>query len=144
MADRITEEERDRIIAYLKSGKSQGWIAGKVGRNKSTVSRIAKVQGIDSNVAATKKATDAKRDYSRVERLKLLNEGFDKARELLGHISEVKDLQAWTVATGTLVDKRRLEDGEATSREEKVDPERRKKIKDSLDELAVLRRQRMG
>lgn len=118
MANRVDAEERRRIVAYLKAGKSQGWIAREVGRNKSTVNRIARSEGIESNVAATKKASQARRDYAQAERLELLNEGFDKAREVLGRIRTAKDLQAWMVAVGTGIDKRRLEDGEATDRSE--------------------------
>ena len=140
MANRITEEERDRIVAYLKEGKSQGWIAREVGRSKDSVSRIAQESGIETDVRRTKKATEAKQDYDQAERLKLLNEGFDKARELLGDIKQAKDLQAWTVAMGTLVDKRRLEDGEATNRTESVDPTSREKIKGTLHDLAERRR----
>lgn len=60
----------------------------------------------------------AQRDYAQAERLQLLNEGFDKAREILKAVTEPKDLQSWMIAVATAIDKRRLEDGEATNRNE--------------------------
>ncbi len=144
MAPKVTDKERARIVAFLRDGQTQGWTAKEVGRDKSTVSRVAKAEGIDSNVAATKKATDARRDYTLAERLLLLNEGFDKARDLLPTIKEPKDLQAWMIALATGIDKRRLEDGQATDRTESVDPERRKRLHGTLDELDALRRSRSG
>ena len=48
--------------------------------------------------------------------LQLLNLGFEKARELLPFIKSPQWLQAWSISLGILIDKRRLEDGEATSR----------------------------
>lgn len=141
----VDQEERSRIVSLLREhGGNQNKVARLCGRHQSTVRRIAKAEGIESVNAAPKKANAARKDYAIAERLELLNEGFEKARDILSTIAEAKDLQAWTVAMGTLVDKRRLEDGEATSREEKVDPERRKRIKASLDDLAEQRRKRMG
>lgn len=147
MADKIMDEERARIVAYLKEDKSQCWIAKEVGRDKSTVSRIAKAEGIDTNVAATKKATKARQDYDQAARLELLNEGFDRAREILASLDGARDLQAWMIAVATGIDKRRLEDGEATSRTESMDPERaeaRRKMRESLDEIAAQRRKNVA
>lgn len=144
MAPKLTSEERERIVRLLKEGKSQGKTAKEVGRHVSTVNRIAKAEGIDSNIAATKKAIEAKRDYDLAERLLLLNEGFDKARDILPEIKEPKDLQAWMIAVATGIDKRRLEDGEATHRGETIDPERRKRMRESLDEVAAQRRKSMA
>ncbi|WP_273845420.1 helix-turn-helix domain-containing protein [Rubrobacter calidifluminis] len=113
---KVTEEERQRIISLLKSGLSQGKTAREVGRSKQTVSRIARAAGISSDVTAIKKAEAARLDFAKAERLELLNEGFQKAREILPTVDSAHKLQAWMTALGIAVDKRRLEDGEATER----------------------------
>lgn len=118
MAAKLTNEERQQIVEHLMAGKSQGWTARQVGRHVSTVNRIAKAEGIESNVADTKKATEANRAYAEGRRLELIGKGFDKAQDLLATIADASELQKWSVALGTLVDKARLETGEATSRGE--------------------------
>lgn len=140
----VSSEERARIVSYLNDGKSQGWVAKEEKRSKSTISEIANKAGISTERSATKKASEAHRDYAQAERLLLLNEGFDKARDVLKHIGLADDLKDWSVAVGTLIDKRRLEDGKATSRHENADPERRRKMRDTLDEVSARRRQNMA
>lgn len=142
MAPKVSDIERRKIIRYLEQDNSQGWIARKIGRSKQTISRIARDAGFDSDVSSTEKATRASRDYDLAARLEIVNEGFDKARYLLEGISDPRELQSWTVAIGTLIDKRRLEDGQATDRTERVDPERRKRIHGAMDELEYYRRLR--
>jgi hypothetical protein len=140
MAAPVSEYERARIVDYLREGKTQGWIARETGRSKQTVSRIARDEGIKSDVTATKKAEAARLDYDLAARLIVINEGFDKLRDVLKTITDPRELQAWTVALGTLIDKRRLEDGQATNRTENVDPASREKIKGTLHDLAERRR----
>jgi transposase len=141
MAPKLTSEERARIVSYLKDGKSQNWTAKKVGRSPGTVGNIAHAEGIAAlDIRTPKKANEARRDYSKAERLELLNELFDHARTMLPNIKEAKELQALTITIATAIDKRRLEDGEATERKEQFDPANRKRIKHAFDELAQRRR----
>lgn len=140
MAPKLAEAERERIVASLKEGKSQGQTARDAGRHVSTVNRIAKAEGIESNVAEVKKVTEARKAYAEERRLELIGRGFDKASTLLEAIADSSEFQKWTVGFGTLIDKARLETGEATSRTENVDPARRERIKQSLDEVAERRR----
>lgn len=119
MAGPVTDEERSRIVALLKEDKSQGATAREVGRHVSTVNRIAKAEGIESNVAEPKKATSMRLAYSEERRLELIGKGFEKADTLLAALQDAGEFQKWTVALGTLVDKARLESGEATSRDER-------------------------
>lgn len=128
---KVGPAERKRIVAALHAGKTPYRVAKESGRSRPTVSKIAREAGIDINVNATKKAAAAKRDYGQAERLGLLNEAFDKARELLQTVNTPHKLQAWMVAVGIAVDKRRLEDGEATSRGEHT---HREAISKSLEE----------
>lgn len=144
MAAKLSAEERERIVALLREGKSQTATAREAGRSPGLVNKIAREEGI-VNIHAPKKANEARRDYAKDERVSLLNEGFEKARALLSaEAFGTSALKDWSVAVGTLIDKRRLEDGEATERKENVDPSRRERIKGSLDEVARRRRERMG
>lgn len=144
MAPPLTDDEKKKIIGYLKEGKSQNWVAKEVGRSADTVCRLAKAEGIQSDIRAPKNANEARRDYALVERISLLNELFDHARAMLPKIKDAKELQALTIAIATAIDKRRLEDGEATNRSETVDTERRQKMRESLDEVAQRRRERLA
>lgn len=118
MTAKVEGKELALIVSHLKEGKSQGWIAKEVGRSKQTISRISRAEGFLSDVTATKRASEARRDYALAERLELLNEGFQRARDILPTIKEARELQAWMVAVGTAIDKRRLEDGQVTDRTE--------------------------
>ncbi len=118
MAPHLTDKERERIVAYLKEGKSHNWIAGQVKRSQATVSAIASKNGIKPVKHSPKNANQARRDYAKAERLALLNLGFDKAEDLLKNIQEAKELQAWMIAVATAIDKRRVEDGQVSDRTE--------------------------
>lgn len=145
MPNPVTADEREKIVMLLKEhGGNRNKVARECGRSPSTVQGIAEAHNIPPNIRAPKNANQARRDYAQAERLELLNEGFDKARDVLKGIGLADDLKDWSVAVGTLIDKRRLEDGEATSRSESVDPARRQKMKESLDEVAAQRRKSVG
>lgn len=138
----VSPGEEQQILDALIAGQSQNAVAKQFGRGCATVNRIAKANGLE--YSAPKNAIEARVDYCAAERLKLLNAGFDKALELLPHIDAPQPLQQWTVAVGTLIDKRRLEDGEATSRSEVSDhrDDARARLAGRLDELATRRRAR--
>lgn len=119
MANPVTVEERSRIIAMLREGKSQNATAKEVGRDPKTVNRIAKSENIESHIAAPKKANEARKAYAEERRLNLIGKGFEKADALLNSLQDAGEFQKWTVALGTLIDKARLESGEATSRDER-------------------------
>lgn len=121
MAPKLTEAERQRIAALLADGKSQGAVSRELGRSRAVVNKIARESGVTNtvtNVRDTKKATEARSAYAEERRLELIGRGFDKADELLAKITDAGELQKWTVALGTMVDKARLETGEATNRSE--------------------------
>ncbi len=122
MAPKLTQEERERIIALLKEhGGNQTKVAKVSGRSQPTVRKIAREEGIVSINSALKKANEARVAYAEERRLELVGKGFDKAEELLGKIADAGELQKWTVAVGTLVDKARLETGKVTNRSERHD-----------------------
>ena len=124
---RLTDKERARIVSLLKEGKSQNSIAKKVKRSPDTVNRIAKAEGIVSDIRTPKKAIEASKAYAEERRLEIIGKGLDKADDLLERIQEAKDLKEWSIALGTLVDKARLETGEVTGREERLNGDIREK-----------------
>lgn len=126
MANPVSPEERGRIVALLKSGKSQNGVAKEVGRSPSVVNRIAREEGIE-NIRVPKKATEARKAYAEERRLEIIGKGFEKADVLLAALTDAREFQAWTIGLGTLVDKARLEMGEATSREERLNGDVREK-----------------
>lgn len=118
MASPVTETEYAEIATTLHDGATCGGAARKHGRSKDTIRRIARDEGVDFVRTKTKNATQARIAYAEERRLEIIGKGFDKAEAMLEGISEAADFQKWSVALGTLVDKARLETGEATSREE--------------------------
>lgn len=139
MSKPLTDEERAQIEFRLREGASVRAVAGEIGRSIGTVSGVAREAGIDLNVQATKKAAEARKDWAQAERLALVNRLFDKAEGMLGKCSTPRQLQQLTVAVATMIDKRRLEDGEATSRAEVSTDDVRDRISRRLDELAARR-----
>lgn len=136
---RVSDEERERILAALRSGLSAGATARQCGRSQPTVSRIAAAAGINLNQSPTKKAVAARKDFAQAERLELLNTLFLKAGELSEKIKKPIELQQLATAVAIMIDKRRLEDGEATSRSEVHDDSTRSRLAGRLDELAARR-----
>jgi hypothetical protein len=77
-------------------------------------------------------------------RLDFLNRLFTKAETMLSDCRTPRQLQTLVTATAILIDKRRLEDGEATGRMEVSNPgeEARERIARRIDELAARRREK--
>jgi hypothetical protein len=139
----VTDDERERILALLRSGLSAGATARQCGRSQPTVSRIAWAAGIDLNQCATTKAVAARRDFDLANRLALLNKLFIKADQLSETVDKPLELQQLSTAVAIMIDKRRLEDGEATSRSEVHDDSTRARLGGRLDELAARRAARL-
>src|SRR5215213_336527 len=118
MAKPTLSVEREQIIAALRDGQSLGTVARSFGRSKGTISRIAKQAGFDFDRSQTRKATAALRDYTIARRVELLSEFFTVAQAMLVDLKSPQEFQQLTTAFAILIDKRRLEDGEATSRSE--------------------------
>lgn len=144
MAARIPDDERQQIITVLQSGQSLTATAKQFTRSKGTIFNIAQQAGISLERSATNKASAARKDYNQANRLLLINEFFDKAHEMLHGIElNPLGLQQMATALAILVDKRRLEDGEATSRSEVHDDSNRARLSGRLDELAARRTARV-
>lgn len=115
---KVSDDERAQIEAALRDGQTGGQTARRFGRSISTIVGIAQRAGIALDQSATRKAVAAKRDYNQAERLLLLNRFFQKAGTMLPLTESTLSFQQLTTALAILIDKRRLEDGEATSRSE--------------------------
>jgi len=130
---------RDRIVALLHEGTPRNEIARQVGCSAGIVTKIAQDEGVSFDRSQSRIAVAVRCDYDQTARLALLNAGFDKAGELLAAITTPNHLQTWSVALAVLIDKRRLEDGEATARTDVVTSDVRDRIARRLDELAARR-----
>jgi hypothetical protein len=136
---KLTDEQRHAILAALQTGESQNSVAKRLAVGVATVNRMAQANGLE--YSAPKKANAARRDYAQAERLALLNRAFDKASELMLGIEKPAQLMNWAIAFGILTDKRRLEDGQSTGRQEVVNVDSaRDKLAGRIDELASRRR----
>jgi hypothetical protein len=107
----VSETEETAILGALESGRSVRDVAGEFDRALSTISDVAKRNGLDlSERAAIKKAEIARTCYDSIARIKLIGRGMDKAAELLPQITSPRDLKDWSLAVAVLADKRRLEE----------------------------------
>jgi hypothetical protein len=135
----MSEQERAAILSDLRDGLSLRATARKRGRGVATVSRVANGAGLDLERSATQKAASARRDYAQAERLALLNRLFDKCAQILPTCKKPYEVMQLATAMAIAIDKRRLEDGEATSRTEVNTDGVRDRILGRLDELASRR-----
>ena len=134
----IPPELRARIVEALRGGMSQNRAAKTHGVSVGLVNKIAQAEGCE--YSRPKHAAEALRDYCQAERLSLLNRMFEKAGDLIASIESPQALQQLAVATAVLIDKRRLEDGEATSRAEVSNGDNvRGRLASRLDDLAERR-----
>ncbi len=136
----IPGDERREIADAVRAGGRRNEIARKFGRSPGAVSKIAAACGVEFDRVQTEKATRAAKDYALAGRLELGNAMFDAVGEMLGSAKTPQELKDLATTFGILTDKRRLDDGEATNRTESVSPERRQRMKESLDEVAAQRR----
>lgn len=132
------------VIEALKEGESQNGVARRLGCSAGSVNRIAKLNGLEchsrKNQEAEAEVSAALADYSIERRMALLNKVFAKAEAMVETATTPHKLQALCIAMGILIDKRRLEDGEATSRTEINGDAVRERLASRLDELASRRR----
>lgn len=111
MPKAISNDERKDIIQAIKEGHGCGEIARAFGRSKSTISDIAKEEGLQfGERSRTKTATAVRKAYLSEQRLILVDDGLQKLEDLLPGIKKAKDMRFWAIALGTLIDKRRLEE----------------------------------
>ena len=130
---------RGRIVDLLGQGVTRNAIAREVGCSASTVTKVAREEGVEFDRSFTRNATASKVDYDQAERVALLNELFRVAQTMAPALATPAQLQTLATAVAILIDKRRLEDGEATSRTDVVTTDARDRIARRIDELATRR-----
>jgi IS30 family transposase len=111
MRQPLSNETRHAILMALAAGtRSHNAIANQYGVHQSTVSRIAKNNGLVPSVnAAPNKALEAKARWDTERRHRLLDKGFDKMESMLPAIEKPGELRDWMVSLGISIDKVRLE-----------------------------------
>ena len=111
-------EQRTRIVALLRQGRSRNEVARLTGCATGTVTAVARQEGLSLDRTRTEKLQQAAQDWTLIRRLELYNQGFEKLAEMLPDIKSAKEMQHWTISLCALADKRRLETGEVTARTE--------------------------
>lgn len=111
---------KDQVEQMLRAGRPPSEIRDTLGVSTSTISNIRRERGIEGVDSQTlRNAREAKARYDLEGRRELGNELFDKIRDALNTPNlTLRDLKEGALAYGILVDKFRLEDGEATGRHE--------------------------
>lgn len=149
---RVSPEERRAIVEALRAGESAGSVARRTGRSQSTVSGIAKAEGVALDASALQKASAAKltRDqaaalFDESRQLSVLAKIAAVAEERLdeSQLARIKPLEMQQLATAVaiVVDKWRLIQGEATARTEVASQGAKERLAKRLDELAKRRQQ---
>ena len=116
----ITDNERETILGLLSQGHSHNEVGRRTGRSQTAVSDLARTHGIDP-VNHMPKAQAAAREYNKLERANLSNLAFDRVQALITRDDiTARDMKDLVTALAILVDKRRLEDGEAGKISEQV------------------------
>ena len=113
MGKAITDSERETILGLLSQGHSHNEVARRTGKSQAAVSDLARKHSIEP-VNQMPKAQAAAREYNKLERANLLNLAFDRVKALITRDdTTARDMKDLVTALAILVDKRRLEDGEA-------------------------------
>ena len=132
--------DHQAVIEALQTGESQNSVSRRLGVSLGSVNRIAKLNGLEP-YSGPKNFAPGAAEYSLERRVALIDKVFAKAESMLDTATTPHKLQALAIALGILIDKRRLEDGEATSRTEIHGDEVRERLASRLDEFASRRRQ---
>lgn len=108
----VSETEEAEILEALEAGLTTHQAAAKFDRAQSTISDVARRNGLDlADRSETKKAAIAKSNYATAERIKLIAEALNKGRELLTSCDNARDFQSIMTGLAIGIDKRRLEEG---------------------------------
>jgi len=138
----ISDNVKARMIESLNAGVSLNRVARLYGVDPMVVGRLAQEFSIDTLALASTHAQEARRDYAQIERLRVINLAFERIELMLDDNDlTARDLKDLAIAMGISIDKRRLEDGEATERSEISDLSgARTAVRNKLLEIAERRR----
>jgi hypothetical protein len=143
-APQYIDPESDRyhaILRDLQAGDSYWAVSKRWGICRNTARRIAHRHGITRNDPKVYAASEARRNYTHAERVRLTDLALERLENLLADVQDTRDLQHLCNALAVLIHKRRLMDGEVTQRTEIVrDDSARKSMVAKLDALAARQR----
>lgn len=88
MSSPVTAEESASIVEAIRGGMSRNEAARTFERSPSTISRIAKAEGLEFDRAQTKAATKAKQIDNRARRAELAPVFLEKAEKALKEIDD--------------------------------------------------------
>jgi hypothetical protein len=118
MSNPLTEEEITRIKTMLLSGQSHNSIARQVGRAQSTVSELARREGIAPVNQAPLSAIERRKEFTLEARLEATGELMSKVLEIAATAKSGREIKECSVAWGVLCDKRAIMEGLPSSRTE--------------------------
>lgn len=107
----VDDEEEGRILEALREGKTTREVADEFHRSRSTISDVARRNGLDITAhARMKKNHIARTCYASEARIKAVGKLLDKALAMLNTCDNARDLQYIATSIAIGIDKRRLED----------------------------------
>ena len=107
----VSAAEEEAILAALRAGRSVRDVGAEFRRGKTTVSDVARRNGLElADVRRTKLAAEARSRYAAEARIGLVSEGLEALARALPSVPPPKDMREWALAVAILIDKRRLED----------------------------------
>lgn len=107
---------RESVLEALRNGDSKYAIAERFAISRATVYNLAKEEGIGEGF--TPDLIKGALDYNEQRQREILNAAFERCNELLPAADTPQKMRELMTAIAIGVDKRRLIDGEATSRSE--------------------------
>lgn len=127
----LSQRAYDEYAQRMREGTSIYRLSVESGLSTAHFYRIAKAEGItfdESTTAHAKKMGAAHSTYAKERRIALNDRLFEAIQQSMDVLEDnieagqldARDLQALVISYGILTDKRRLEDGESTSRDENV------------------------
>lgn len=134
--DQIIEALKTENVSYLS-------IARRFGVGINQVRRLAFQNGIrhdqEERQRGVREATKMSVTYAKERRIALLDRAFEKVEALIDEAVDPKEMRDVVASLGTLIDKRRLEDGEATSRTESLQAQAKETLSAKIDDLSKRR-----
>ena len=116
------------IPQYISGTGKEDSVISIVTPDSASAPRKVQVVDVIAPVAFTKTGADglpvSTRTFDSNARKDLVDQGLTKALEILPEIANPRELQYWASAVSLLIDRRRMEDGEATQRVEVSDTRR--------------------
>lgn len=134
---KLTDAQLEEAAAMFKAGATSRQVGKALGVSHTTAAKIAALRGYELDRARVIAATNARVAYTQERRCLLIDAFFDKLGRMLNKVSKPQELQQLAATLGILIEKRRLEDGDATSRTEVTGDDVRERILGKLASLSA-------